>query len=103
MKALWLEAVGEPVEIRDVPDPVVMSSGVIVRVLAVRVPSYTRRVFDGTLGYDLPTPLIPGPTCVGQVECVGDDVFDISVGDVVLCKNHMFHKKDLRDKYQDDY
>ena len=87
MKAVWLEAVGKALEIRDVPEPVVTSSGVIVRVLAVRVPSYTRRVFDGTLGYDLLTPLIPGPACVGQVECVGDDVFDIGVGDVVLCNS----------------
>ena len=69
MKAVWLETAGAPLEIREVPDPVVTPSGVVVRVLAVRVPSYTRRVFDGTLGYDLPTPLIPGPTCIGQVEC----------------------------------
>ncbi len=89
MKAVWLEAVGAPVEIREVPDPVVTPGGVVVRVLAVRVPSYTRKVFDGTLGYDLPTPFIPGPTCIGQVACVGDDVFDIAVGDVVLCNSYL--------------
>lgn len=94
MKAAWLEAVGAPLEIRDVPDPVVTPSGVVVRVLAVRVPSYTRKVFDGNLGYDLPTPLIPGPTCVGQVERVGDDVFDLAVGDVVLC-NSLLSSGDL--------
>ena len=89
MKAVWLETAGAPLEIREVPDPVVTPSGVVVRVLAVRVPSYTRRVFDGTLGYDFPTPLIPGPTCIGQVECVGQDVFDIAVGDVVLCNSFL--------------
>jgi NADPH:quinone reductase-like Zn-dependent oxidoreductase len=89
VKAVWLEATGAPLEIREVPDPVITPSGVVVRVLAVRVPSYTRRVFDGTLGYDLPTPLIPGPACIGQVECVGQDVFDVAVGDVVLCNSFL--------------
>jgi NADPH:quinone reductase-like Zn-dependent oxidoreductase len=89
VKAAWLEAVGTPIEIRDVPDPAVAATGVVVRVLAVRVPSYTRGVFDGTLGYDLPTPLIPGPTCVGQVERVGEDVFDLGAGDVVLCNSFL--------------
>jgi NADPH:quinone reductase-like Zn-dependent oxidoreductase len=94
VKAVWLEAVGAPLEIRDVPDPVVTPSGVVVRILAVRVPSYTRRVLDGTRGNDLPTPLIPGPTYVGQVACVGDDVFDLAVGDVVLC-NSLLSSSDL--------
>lgn len=85
MKAAWLEAVGAPLEIRELPEPVAVPGGVVVRVLAVRVPSYTRNVFDGSLKYDLPTPLIPGPACVGRVEAVGEDVFDISAGDVVLC------------------
>jgi len=89
MKAAWLEATGTPIEIRDVPDPAVSAAGVVVRVLAVRVPSYTRSVFDGTLGYDLPTPLIPGPTCVGQVARVGEDVFDLAAGDVVLCNSFL--------------
>jgi NADPH:quinone reductase-like Zn-dependent oxidoreductase len=94
VKAVWLEAVGAPLEIRDIPDPVVSPSGVVVRVLAVRVPSYTRRILDGTRGNDLPAPLIPGPTCIGQVECVGADVFDIAVGDVVLC-NSLLSSGDL--------
>lgn len=94
MKAVWLEAIGVPLEIRDVPDPVVRPGGVVVRVLAVRVPSYTRSVFGGALGYDLPTPLIPGPACVGQVEAVGEDVFDIAIDDVVLC-NSLLSSGDL--------
>jgi NADPH:quinone reductase-like Zn-dependent oxidoreductase len=94
LKAAWLETVGEPLQIRDVPDPVATPAGVVVRVLAVRVPSYTRKVCDGTLGYDLPTPLVPGPTCVGQVERVGEDVFDLATGDIVLC-NSLLSSGDL--------
>ena len=94
MKAAWLEAVGTPLQIRDIPDPVATPAGVIVRVLAVRVPSYTRKVCDGTLGYDLLTPLVPGPTCIGQIEHIGEDVFDLAIGDVVLC-NSLLSSGDL--------
>src|SRR5208283_3958 len=87
VKAAWLEAIGAPVVIRDVPDPVVSASGVVVRVLAVRVPSYTRHVFDGSLAYDIHFPLIPGPACVGEAVSVGEDVFDINIGDIVLCNS----------------
>ncbi|MEO3872629.1 zinc-binding dehydrogenase [Nonomuraea sp. B12E4] len=71
----------------DVPDPVARPGGVVVDVLAVRVPSYTRQVLDGSLGYDLPTPLVPGPTCVGRVRGVAEDVFGHQVGDLVLCNS----------------
>ena len=81
-------------EIREVPDPVAVPGGVVVRVLAVRVPSYTRNVFDGSLKYDLPVPLIPGPACIGEVTAVGEDVFDVEAGDVVLC-NSLLSSGDL--------
>ena len=100
MKAIWLETVGAPLEIREVPDPVPAPAGVVVRVLAVRVPSYTRKVFDGSLGYDLPTPLIPGPACIGRVEQVGEDVFDMAAGDVVLC-NSLLSSGDLTRSAED--
>jgi hypothetical protein len=57
MRAIWLKAVGRPVQVVDRPNPILRASGVMVRVEAVRVPSYTREVFQGVLGYDLPTPL----------------------------------------------
>ena len=47
MKAAWLKALGAPLEIREVPDPKAAASGVVVRVLAVRVPSYTERCSTG--------------------------------------------------------
>ena len=87
MKAAWLEAIGSPLKIREVADPAASASGVIVRVLAVRVPNYTRKIFDGSLKYDIHPPFVPGPTCVGQVESVGEDVFDVKIGDVVLCNS----------------
>src|SRR4051812_26359944 len=97
MRAVWLEAVGRPVQVVDRPNPVVRASGVVVRVEAVRVPSYTREVFQGALGYDLPTPLTPGPACIGRVVAVGEDVFDFAPGQFVLC-NSILSSGDLEAK-----
>jgi threonine dehydrogenase-like Zn-dependent dehydrogenase len=44
-------------------------------------------VLAGTLSYDLPSPFIPGPACIGRVEKFGADVFDLSPGQLVLCNS----------------
>jgi len=87
MKAAWLETIGSPLQIVDRPEPKPSPDGVVVSVRAVRVPSYTRQVVDGTLGYDLPTPLIPGPACIGRIEQTGSNVFGVEVGQWVLCNS----------------
>jgi NADPH:quinone reductase-like Zn-dependent oxidoreductase len=87
MRALYLERVGLPAQVREVDDPRLRAAGVVVDVLAVRIPSYTREVFSGELAYDLPVPLAPGPTCVGVVDQVAEDVFHLNRGDVVLCNS----------------
>src|SRR3954471_5541610 len=87
MRALYLERVGLPAQVREVDDPRLRAAGVVVDVLAVRIPSYTREVFSGELAYDLPVPLVPGPTCVGVVDQVAEDVFHLNRGDVVLCNS----------------
>ncbi|MFD2417721.1 zinc-binding dehydrogenase [Amycolatopsis pigmentata] len=87
MLGVWLEEPGGPWTLREVADRKVLPGGVLVDVLAVRVPSYTRDVLTGELGYDLPTPLVPGPTCIGRVRDVADDVFGVAVGEVVLCNS----------------
>ncbi|HVY16018.1 MAG TPA: medium chain dehydrogenase/reductase family protein [Rhodopila sp.] len=87
MKAVWLETTGSPLQIVDRPEPKASPDGVVVAVRAVRVPSYTRQVVDGTLGYDLPTPLVPGPACIGRIEQTGSNVFGLKVGQWVLCNS----------------
>jgi alcohol dehydrogenase len=87
LKAIWLESIGAPVHIVERPEPAPPADGVVVSVRSVRVPSYTRQVFDGTLNYDLPAPFIPGPACIGQVEKVGTGVFDFEPGQFVLCNS----------------
>jgi len=94
MRGVWLEEVGTPWLVADLPDQEVMAGGVLIDVVAVRVPSYTRQVLTGALGYDLPTPLVPGPTCIGRVRELADDVFGVQVGDVVLC-NSLYSSDDV--------
>jgi NADPH:quinone reductase-like Zn-dependent oxidoreductase len=85
MKALWLDRIGAALELRELPAPAARRNAVVVEVLAVRVPAYTRRVFDGSLPYDLPVPCIPGPSCIGRIVETGPDVFHLAPGEVVLC------------------
>ena len=87
MRGVFLEKIGAPVVVGEVADPVLIAGGVLVRVLAVRIPSYTREVFSGELGYDLPVPLVPGPTCIGLVEASAADVFHVEPGQVALCNS----------------
>src|SRR5882757_3691768 len=87
MRGVWLEKVGGPWSVSEVADREVIPGGVLVDVVAVRVPSYTRQVLTGELGYDLPAPLVPGPTCIGRVRAVADDVFGVGVGEMALCNS----------------
>jgi alcohol dehydrogenase len=80
--------------VTDVSDAKLLPGGVLIDVVAVRVPSYTREVLTGELGYDLPVPLVPGPTCVGRIRAVADDVFGLRVGDVALC-NSLYSSGDV--------
>lgn len=87
MIGIRLKAIGEPATVEEVPDPVLAAGAAVVRVVAVRIPAYTANVFSGSLGYDIPTPLVPGPTCIGQIEAVAEDVFHLQPGQVVLCNS----------------
>lgn len=87
MRGVWLEAVGGGWSVGEIAEREIQPGGVLVEVVAVRVPSYTGQVLSGELGYDLPTPLVPGPTCIGRVRSVADDVFSVEVGEVVLCNS----------------
>lgn len=84
MRAWVLDSVGQSVRCGEVADPVLSSGGAVIRVLAAHLPAYTRAVAGGARGYSLPTPLVLGPACVGLVEAVAEDVFNVAAGDIVL-------------------
>lgn len=82
MRAAIYEDFLQPIEVRDVPDPVPHDDGVIVRVQANGV---CRSDWHGWMGHDadIKPPHVPGHELSGVVEEVGTSVSRFSVGDRV--------------------
>jgi alcohol dehydrogenase len=86
MKAAVLSALGTPLILEDMADPVLTGTGeVIVQVVATKVLSYAREVVNGQRPFLFPLPFIPGSGAVGRVLAVGADAAELAVGDWVLC------------------
>jgi NADPH:quinone reductase-like Zn-dependent oxidoreductase len=81
MKAAVLTALGEPLAVQGLPDPVIGTGEVIVDVAATRVINYARDVFSGARGYVLETPVVPGPGGIGRVRATGPDATRLAIGD----------------------
>ena len=85
MKAVVLKAFGTPLSMQQVPDPVLGTGEVIVKVVAAPVLPYTDKVFSGERRYMLDLPVIPGCAAIGQVLETGPDATRLKPGDWVLC------------------
>jgi alcohol dehydrogenase len=85
MKAAILHALGTPLVIETMPDPVPGSGEVVVDVVAAPVLSYTNEVFDGTRTYHLTFPMVPGCGAVGRVRATGPDATRLAPGEWVFC------------------
>ncbi|HSB21627.1 MAG TPA: zinc-binding alcohol dehydrogenase family protein [Burkholderiaceae bacterium] len=85
MKAAIFQAIGAPLVVADVPEPVLGTGEVIVDVVSARVLAYAGEVFSGQRRYLLAPPVVPGSGAVGRVRAVGPDATSLSVGDWVLC------------------
>ena len=85
MKAAVLKALGAPLAVETVPDPVLGTGEVIVDVAATKVLAYAGEVFSGKRRYLLEPPVIPGAGCIGRVRQVGPDATELAVGDWVFC------------------
>lgn len=85
MKAAVLTKFGEPLSVRDVPDPVLGTGEVLVDVVAAPVLPYTDEVLGGDRGFLLNLPVTIGIGAVGRVRAVGPDSTRLAVGDWVLC------------------
>ncbi len=84
MKAAVLKALGSPLAVETVPDPVLGTGEVIVDVAATKVLAYAGDVFSGKRRYLLEPPVIPGAGCIGQVRQVGPDATELTAGDWVF-------------------
>ncbi|NII41525.1 alcohol dehydrogenase [Curtobacterium flaccumfaciens] len=84
MQAWTLDELGSALTLEEVPDPLVRSGGVVLRMLAVQVPAYTRALVEGGRGV-IATPTVLGIGGIGVVEEVADDVTTVRPGETALC------------------
>ncbi len=82
MRAMVLEAIGQPLRMTDLPVPAVSAGQVLVRVAACGVCRTDLHVIDGELRQPK-LPLVPGHQIVGRVEALGAGVAGFAPGDRV--------------------
>ncbi|UED82773.1 alcohol dehydrogenase catalytic domain-containing protein [Streptomyces profundus] len=82
MRAVVFDAFGHLPEVREVPDPAVPDTGVVVRVAATGL---CRSDWHGWMGHDqdIALPHVPGHELAGRIEAVGPGVTRWHVGDRV--------------------
>jgi alcohol dehydrogenase len=81
MRAMVMDAFGEPLDVRDVPDPVAPDGGVLVRVHATGL---CRSDWHAWAGHeDIALPHVPGHELAGVIASVGAGVGQWAVGDRV--------------------
>ncbi len=74
----------------DVETPVSAPDGVVVRIEAGMVLSYTGKVLSGSVPYSLPPlPFVPGTNAIARVIAVGENVTHIRSGDRVFLSPHL--------------
>lgn len=79
MRAAVLDALGEPLALRDVPQPTLGPRDVLLKIEASGMCYTDIRLIDGVRGRDN-TPIIPGHEPVGIVHKVGSEVNEVTVG-----------------------
>lgn len=85
MKAAVLKALGQPLAIEDIPEPLPGAGEVVIRVLAAPVLAYAHEVFSGERDYPLLLPLAPGCGAIGLVEKTGPDATRLKPNQLVFC------------------
>lgn len=81
MKSWMLDEEGGRVHLVERSAPELRAGGVVLRMLAVQIPAYTRALVQGGRG-GIATPTVLGIGGIGRVEQVADDVHTVAVGDV---------------------
>ena len=86
MKSLILKEPGQSPDIRvfDIPEPILTSDGVIVKVAAVGLCHHDISVMDGTLRRGTKADVILGHEISGTVVDIGNDVSSVGMGDRVV-------------------
>ena len=86
----WRLHAPKDLRLDEVPTPAPAEDGVLVRIEAAMVLSYTGKLVDGSLPYALPKrPFTPGSNAIGTVEAVGAGVLHLEPGARVFVSPHL--------------
>src|ERR1700722_15711206 len=86
----WRLHAHNDVRFDDVETPKPAPDGVVVKIEAGMVLSYTGRVLSGAVPYSLPPmPFVPGTNAIGRVVATGDNVGHVRRGDRVFLSPHL--------------
>lgn len=98
MKAWQLERLGGTLSLIDLPIPEARAGGVVVRIDASALMSYTKDYVDGKLSiYQTPDrPFIPGGNGVGVVHSVGPGVWHLKPGQRVVLSSHFVAQENVQ-------
>jgi alcohol dehydrogenase len=101
MKAWMLDQPGQPLALRDVPQPAARRGALLVGVEAVPLLSYTRQYVEGKLPYGYPPgPFSPGTNGIGRVLAIGEGVYGYRVGQRVALSPYWVADEALREPAQ---
>ena len=88
MFAYQLSSTANPVELKEVPIPRAAKNGVVVKMEATPLLSYTDLYLQGKLPYVMPPmPFTPGTNAVGTIHEVGPGVLHLRVGQRVMVES----------------
>jgi D-arabinose 1-dehydrogenase-like Zn-dependent alcohol dehydrogenase len=82
MKALILEEIGKPLQLKTIPVPTATHGSVVIKIIATAVDAVLPKILAGYI-FTLPKNLIPGGRAVGRVAAVGPDTTSLAEGQLV--------------------
>lgn len=101
MQAWMLDRPGQPLALRDVPQPEPRRGALLVAVEAVPLLSYTRQYLEGKLPYGYPPgPFSPGTNGIGRVLAAGEGVYGYRPGQRVALSPYWVADEALREPAQ---
>jgi D-arabinose 1-dehydrogenase-like Zn-dependent alcohol dehydrogenase len=83
-RALVLESIEVGFQLKTVPTPQLSEGSAIVRIEVSGALSYFREIYNGSLGYSFPTPIVGGMSAIGRIVAVGADATVLQTGQLVF-------------------
>lgn len=83
-RSLVLTSYDQPLAVKSLPTPTLLSGSAVVQVLSVPILSYASRLYTGAMQYPLHLPLTIGGGAIGRIVSVSSDATSLTPGQLVL-------------------